>query len=144
MDRAVLLDAQGVHHIAHGTVIFKQDTPGATMFTIRSGKVRIFLDSEDTPVTLAVLGPGDFFGEMAMFDGDVRSASAQAIGAVEVRTYDRKEFESMPCDPIVREVLKRMAQRIRTADRTMQQHATENTQRWDTLSHLPLSNSDSP
>jgi len=35
-----------------------------------------------------------------------------------------------------------MAQRIRTADRTVQQHATENTQRWDASAHLPLSRSD--
>lgn len=141
MDRAVLLDAQGVHHIDDGVIIFRQDTPGTMMFVLRSGKVRIFIESEDTPVTLTVLGPGDCFGEMAMFDGDVRTASAQAIGPVEVRAYSREEFESLPCDPVVRDVLKRMAQHIRTADRTVPR-AVEETHHLDTTAHLPLGRSD--
>src|SRR5258708_23245077 len=62
-----------------GTVLFREGDRGATMYVMRSGKVKIWKHISDTELTLAVLGPGEFFGEMALLEGLPRSAGA-ALG----------------------------------------------------------------
>src|SRR5256885_13971678 len=62
-----------------GETIFHQNDPGDAAYIIRSGAVRIWTHDEDArEVTLARLGPNDFFGELAVLDGSPRSASASA------------------------------------------------------------------
>src|SRR4029453_10063865 len=59
-------------------VLFHAGDVGDAMYLIESGKVRICVQAKDGhEVTLAELGRGDFFGEMALFDGKPRSADAQ-------------------------------------------------------------------
>ncbi len=59
--------------------IFLQDDPGIGLFIIREGEVKIsHKDDHGNNYDLAVLTRGDFFGEMAMLEGDVRSATATA------------------------------------------------------------------
>jgi CRP/FNR family cyclic AMP-dependent transcriptional regulator len=48
-----------------GTVLFREGDPGEKMFLIRAGKANIVKRISDSEITLAVLGPGEFFGEMA-------------------------------------------------------------------------------
>jgi len=60
-------------------VIFEQDTEGKEMFIVHRGKVRILAKTtKGAASTLAVLGPGEFFGEMALIDGSPRSATTIA------------------------------------------------------------------
>src|SRR5512139_2603631 len=73
-----------VRQFPNGAIIIKQGDPGQSMFLIRSGKVRIFNDAEGGETTLTTLGQGDFFGEMALFDDHPRSASAEAVGDVQL------------------------------------------------------------
>src|SRR3979490_2159160 len=49
-----------------GTVLFREGDRGQTMYVIRSGKVNISKRIGDSEITLAVLGPGEFFGEMPL------------------------------------------------------------------------------
>jgi len=60
--------------------VFRQNVPGAEMYIIYSGKVNILLEGthDEAPRLLATIGPGQFFGEMALVDGGPRSASAVA------------------------------------------------------------------
>jgi len=58
------------------------------MYFIVDGQVRI--TKEGAPV--AALGPGEFFGEIAVFDGERRAASAIAEGAVRLLALDRRDF----------------------------------------------------
>lgn len=62
-----------------GEYVFSQREPGAGMYMVLVGRVKIILESptEDTK-ELALLGEGDFFGEMALLDESARSASAVA------------------------------------------------------------------
>src|SRR2546430_6711845 len=63
-----------------GETIFHQNDPGDAAYIIRDGTIRIWTHDEDArEVTLARLGPNDFFGELAVLDGGPRSASATAI-----------------------------------------------------------------
>src|SRR5262249_7959099 len=57
-----------------GTVLFREGDRGHTMYVIRSGKVNISKKIGESEITLAMLGPGEFFGEMALLEGLPRSA----------------------------------------------------------------------
>ena len=59
-------------------VIFEEGSQGAEMFVVVSGKVRLSTKSLGHEVTIATLGPGEFFGEMSLIDGAPRSATATA------------------------------------------------------------------
>ena len=76
-----------------GATIFYRDDPGSTLHVIHRGRVKLVLASpEGREVTVGVLGPGAFFGEMALIDGGPRSATAVALEAVETVTLDRAVF----------------------------------------------------
>jgi len=67
--------------VAEGTVIFEEGSRGMSIYFLARGRVRIFKRmAGDSAKELAVLSPGDFFGEMAVIDEVPRSASAAAIG----------------------------------------------------------------
>lgn len=78
-----------------GQVIFHLGDPGGLLYIISRGKVKI---SHTTPegqdIVLAILGPGDFFGEMALLDDSPRSATAVALEPAETWTLHRDEFIS--------------------------------------------------
>ena len=76
-----------------GTIIFHRDDPGTTLHIITSGVVKLVLASpEGREVTVGILGPGDFFGELSLLDGGARSASAVTLEATETLTLDREPF----------------------------------------------------
>ena len=79
---------------ARGDVIFRRRDPGQTLYIIESGAVRISLDDAERGrhLVLALLGPGDFFGELALLDGDPRSADALAHEPSELLALDRQDF----------------------------------------------------
>jgi CRP/FNR family cyclic AMP-dependent transcriptional regulator len=63
-----------------GEAVFREGDPGDTCYVIRSGAVRVTRrHSDGRSITLAELRPGDIFGELAMFDGETRSATVEAV-----------------------------------------------------------------
>ena len=60
------------------------------MYVIQSGKVTVFQCMNGKEVHLAELNEGDFFGEMALFERKIRSATVRALGEVQVLTVDKK------------------------------------------------------
>lgn len=76
-----------------GEVIFHQGDPGQTFYIIQTGLVKIYLPSEKgEEALLALLVAGEFFGELSLFDGAPRSASAAAIEPTETLLLDREDF----------------------------------------------------
>jgi CRP/FNR family transcriptional regulator len=62
-----------------GAVVFKEGDEGSTCYIVRSGRARAIREHPDgRSITLAHFGPGDIFGEMAMLDGERRSATVEA------------------------------------------------------------------
>ena len=61
---------------------------------IKEGEVDILCDDNGKEVQIATRHAGDFIGEMAIFDRDVRSATVRAKGQVRVLTVDKKNFMS--------------------------------------------------
>ena len=79
-----------------GGTIFTESMAGQSLFLIRSGNVKISkMLGEGDERTLAILGPGECFGEMAIVDGGPRSASAVVVKKAEVLTLDKKDFQSL-------------------------------------------------
>ena len=75
-----------------GEIIIRQGEVGNSMYVIQEGKVEILVEQNGNEVRLAVRSDGDFIGEMAIFDRDVRSATVRALGQVRVLTVDKKNF----------------------------------------------------
>lgn len=74
-------------------VIFHQDDPADRMHIIVEGSVRISIASEDgRERDIALLQPGECFGEMGLLDGSNRSATATAMDASETLTLLRQDF----------------------------------------------------
>lgn len=76
-----------------GEVIICEGEDGSCMFVIQEGEVEVFIQGdEEQEIRLGVRGEGEFFGEMAIFDRDVRSATVRALGDARVLTVDKKNF----------------------------------------------------
>lgn len=77
-----------------GEMIMKQGEVGECMYVIQEGEVDILCDDNGKEVHLATRKAGDFIGEMAIFDRDVRSATVRAKGQARILTVDKKNFMS--------------------------------------------------
>lgn len=103
----------------NGEVIVRQGERGDCMFVIQSGEVEVVWENDGhNPVRLALLRETDFFGEMALFDQEVRSATVRAVGDAQVLTVDRKSFlRRVHEDPsLAFRILQHLSQRIRQLD----------------------------
>jgi CRP-like cAMP-binding protein len=110
-------------------VIVRQGEAGDCMFVIQAGEVEVFrVNDKQREVRLAVLHEKDFFGEMALFDREVRSATVRALGEARVLTVDRKSFlRRVHEDPsLAFRVVEQMSHRIRDLDAELTQLKTGN------------------
>ena len=112
-----------------GEVIVRQGEAGDCMFVIQAGEVEVFReDGRQREVRLAVLREKDFFGEMALFDREVRSATVRALAEARVLTVDRKSFlRRVHEDPsLAFRVVEQMSHRIRELDAELTRLKTGN------------------
>jgi CRP/FNR family transcriptional regulator, cyclic AMP receptor protein len=78
---------------AAGEVIFHEGDPGRSLCVLDSGRIKITAASEQgQEALLAVVGPGEFFGELALFDDSPRSADAVAIESTQTLNLTREDF----------------------------------------------------
>jgi CRP/FNR family cyclic AMP-dependent transcriptional regulator len=101
-----------------GETIFRQGDPGEHMFIIQAGKVEVYLSTAKGEKSLVFLGPGDFFGEMAIIEKAPRSANARAVEETRLIMLDERTFDlHVQSNPaIVRKILKNMSSRLRDAN----------------------------
>jgi CRP/FNR family transcriptional regulator, cyclic AMP receptor protein len=68
-----------------GEFVFREGDRSGTCYVVRSGQARAVRDHSDgRSITLATFGPGDIFGELALFDDERRSASVESLGETEL------------------------------------------------------------
>lgn len=98
-----------------GEVIVRQGDAGDCMYEIQTGQVEVLQGKEDKELRLAVLGRGDVFGEMSLFEREARSATVRALGDVRALTVDKRTFlRRVHEDPsLAFRILQKMSQRIR-------------------------------
>lgn len=78
---------------AGNEIIFRMEEKGEKFYMIESGKVQItYPDENGHENTLTLLGPGAFFGELALIDGGTHTASARTVGDTVLLTLDKEAF----------------------------------------------------
>jgi CRP-like cAMP-binding protein len=75
-----------------GEVIFRAGDSGNCMYVIQEGEVEALAETDGREIRLRTMGPNEFFGEMALFEKEVRSATIRAIKPTRVLTVDKKNF----------------------------------------------------
>jgi CRP-like cAMP-binding protein len=106
-----------------GDTIIRQGERGRDMFVIQSGRVEVIQTTEAGEQKLATLESGDFFGEMALFEEQTRSATVRACGDAVVLQVDKKTLlRRIMEDPLLAvNLLQTMAHRIRDLDAKLAQ-----------------------
>ncbi len=119
-----------------GTVLFQEGEPGDRMFVIQTGRVQIVKRVGEVRFPLATLGPGDCVGEMALLDGQPRSADAVATEDSTLLVVEQGTFESLIREngEVAVRIMRKLSERLREANRTIEGFLARN----GTLSALEL------
>jgi CRP-like cAMP-binding protein len=98
-----------------GEYIVRQGEAGECMYFVQAGEVEVVRPSAGREVRLALLGAGEFFGEMALLERDVRSASVRSLGEAQVLALDKSSFlQQVEQDPSLGlRMLEKMSARMR-------------------------------
>ena len=101
-----------------GEVLFREGEAGQHMFVLQSGTVRITKDGKGGEKTLAILGAGEFFGEMAILNAKARNATATVETSARVLVIDARTFEQMVIGnaEIAVRLIKKLSRRLDSAN----------------------------
>ena len=101
-----------------GEVLFREGEAGEVMFVIQSGAVRISKAIGGEDKVLAVLGPGEFLGEMAILNGRPRTATATVVESARCLVIEARTLEQMVARnaEIALRLIKKLAKRLDSAD----------------------------
>lgn len=107
---------------AKGTVLFREGESGKEMFVVQSGLVSISKRVRDVEKVLANLGPGEFFGEMAIISNKPRTATATVAEPARCLVIDLRTFEAMVRGnaEIAIRMIKKLADRLQEADQQIE------------------------
>jgi len=114
-----ILNTSNERLYSRGTIIFSEGQKTDGIYIITEGLIKVYKMSVDgREKTLAILNPGDILGEMALFDHNLRSATAEALEATKVNVIPRQDFErlleEMPV--LATKLIRVLAERLRQAD----------------------------
>ena len=106
-----------------GEVIIKQGDEGDCLYVVQKGTVEVIDESDNKELKLAELKETDFFGEMGLFEKDVRSCTIRSVGETKVLTIDKKNFyKTIQKDPsIAYRLLEKMSYRLRETNRKLKE-----------------------
>jgi CRP-like cAMP-binding protein len=98
-----------------GDVIIRQGDEGGCAYVIQAGTVEVLQEVDGRQVPIARRGVGEFFGEMSIFEKEVRMATVRAVGQVRVITVDRKNIlRRIEEDPsLAFRIIQAMSHRVR-------------------------------
>jgi len=101
-----------------GDVLFREGEHGEVMFVLQTGAVRITKRVGDEDKVIAVLGPGEFVGEMAILNDKPRTATATVTEDARCLVVDGRQLESMLVSSaeIALRLVKKLAKRLDSAD----------------------------
>lgn len=112
-----------IRKLKSGETVFLKGDKASSMMVVASGRVRISSNSPDgKEVTLNIINPGEVFGEIALIDGDQRTADAVAVEKTELLTLSRGDFlpylEKNP--DVSLDLLKMLCHRLRTTSEQLE------------------------
>jgi small-conductance mechanosensitive channel/CRP-like cAMP-binding protein len=95
-EEATMLARAAVSHVfAPGETVIRAGDPGSSMFVVHNGRVRVQISENGRQRTIATLNEGDFFGEMALFTGEPRTANVIALEETEVLEIGHAAMKSV-------------------------------------------------
>ena len=106
-----------------GEIVIHKGDEGTCLFVIQEGNVEVFDENGGSEVKIAELGASEFFGEMGLFEKDVRSCTVRAKGNAKILTIDKKNFyKTIQKDPtLAYRLLQKMSSRLRELNKKVTQ-----------------------
>jgi CRP/FNR family transcriptional regulator, cyclic AMP receptor protein len=108
--------------VVRGHVVFEEGDPGDRLFIVLDGKMKISRAAADGRENLlAVLGPGEMFGELSLFDPGERTATASAVTDSTLASLDHDDLRPLLLDQpgVAVQLLRALAQRLRRTNEAM-------------------------
>lgn len=104
-----------------GELIFDEGDAGVDLYVIQSGHVQVIRNAQQLERVVAMLGPGEFFGEMSVVLGEARTARAVAVGPTQLLELDGETLEAMCIErpEIAIRMIQRLAIRLIAAERRL-------------------------
>ena len=101
-----------------GTVLFREGESGSEMYVIHAGRVKLTRGKGALEQTLAVLPPGEFFGEMAIVMDRPRTATATVVEDTRLLVLDSTTFETMVRNnaEIALRIIRKLASRLEASN----------------------------
>jgi CRP/FNR family cyclic AMP-dependent transcriptional regulator len=121
-----LLSRVQAQRYARGEVIFRQGDPADELWLISEGRVKLSRTTADQRETvLAVLGPGEVFGETCLLEGTPRAATATAIGPATLARVSRDDVDLIIAThpDVVPQLMQVLARRLRNANELLSELA---------------------
>jgi EAL domain-containing protein (putative c-di-GMP-specific phosphodiesterase class I) len=114
-----------LHLYKKGETIFNEGDPADCAYLIESGKVEIFRERDGAHTPVAILGPGEIFGEMGILDESSRIASAKALAHCEFTVIHKEQINERmsSADPIIKLVMNILIDRMRGTFQPKDQNA---------------------
>ena len=106
-----------------GAVIVSEGERGDCMYVVQAGRVKVVHEESGHEQCFDVISEGGFFGEMALFETEVRSATVRALGEVRVLKIDKRTLlRRINEDPLLAlNLLKTLSARLRKARKEQQE-----------------------
>jgi len=114
-----LVSSMRVQSLKQGQALFHKGDEGTALYIVKRGAIKIVLPSKiGDEIIVTIFTVNDFFGEMALLDGEPRSANAVAIEPTEVFVLNRNNFLSFLKSNInaIQSILSSLSKRLRLTD----------------------------
>lgn len=103
-------------HFEPGQEIFRQGDLGDRIYIISRGKAEVIHDNDGRDISLALLGPGEYFGEMALLNQTTRNATVRCLESLDVLSIHKREFSVLAANlPAMRESFEQVMKQRRKA-----------------------------
>lgn len=128
-ERRMLTEKSGSVRLSSEQCLFQIGEPGGTLYVVESGEVEIYIkDTAGQKILLKTVGKGEFFGEVSLFDGKSRTATAVAVTDCELIALRREDllaaFRLKP--EMALGMLTAMGGMLREADKLLQSNVSRN------------------
>jgi len=107
-------------NVPRGTIVIVEGDPTDSLYIIIAGRLKVMMsDTEGKEVILAMLGPGEYFGEMGLIDDSPRSATVMTVEVCELIVVTKREFKKILSEnfDMAETVMRGLVRRLREADR---------------------------
>jgi len=111
------------------TILMSEGDRSDQLYAILDGKIKVVvMDPEGREIVVNLMGPGDCFGEIAMIDGEARSATIVTMEPTQVMTIGRADFTPiLNSNPdLMQHLLKLLARKVRASTSMVESLAFEN------------------